>query len=290
MNITYEPKGRAKEFASLAAFALIILLNGSIFPGTSVSGQIYKWVDENGVAHFTDCPNVSTLKNCDVEVVRVPDYEKTPPLTEQHIQEKAAKEVKEKGEEQSLKQQQAVKSKHREQGEEPQKQVTAAQMKIRKKKEIKNKQPNKQQSGSKSVIQYKHTAKKSRKPVQLLNTQQRLPSRSLNEYEKKRKEIKKYNDRGGQYNTRLQKEYEKQKRAYEKKQKEIEQYNAQVREHNTQLQKGRGNKGPFPTRHKQYQGSMRKPYLGDDDPHRPYYRRHPAARGRGNKGPFSTQR
>lgn len=280
MNIIYKPKGRDREFASLAAFALIILLNGTIFPGTSLSGQIYKWVDENGVVHFTDSTNVSTLKKCDVEVVRVPDYEKTPPLTEQHIQEKAAKKVKEKGEGQSLKQHQATKSKDREQGEEPQKQALTS----RRKKEIKNKQPIKQQPGSTSGMQYKHTVKKSRKPVQLLNTQQRPSNPSLSEYERKRKKIKKYNDRVREHNTRLQKEYEKQKRAHEKevkeyrkRQKEIEEYNAQV-EHNAQLQKGRRNKGPFPMTREQSRGSMQKPYLGDDDPHRPYYRRHPAAR------------
>ena len=73
-------------------------------------------------------------------------------------------------------------------------------------------------------------------------------------------------------------EYERRQKEYEKKRKEVEEYNAWVREQNARNAQLREEYEKQLSR-KTYRS--RKPYLGDDDPNKPYYRRHPAERGWG---------
>lgn len=78
----------------------------------------------------------------------------------------------------------------------------------------------------------------------------------------------------------IKKENEAKRQEYEKKQKEVEQYNAQVEEYNNAQQNKDVKSQSFFGKPKQdrvkYEG--RHPYLGKDDPNKPYYQRHPAAR------------
>lgn len=74
-------------------------------------------------------------------------------------------------------------------------------------------------------------------------------------------------------------DYEKRLKEYKKNKREVEEYNTWVSEQNAQKYKGSMpsifNRG----RQKKSGGySMRKPYLGDEDPLRPFLQRHPAAR------------
>ncbi|MCK4787678.1 MAG: hypothetical protein KAV87_28245, partial [Desulfobacteraceae bacterium] len=107
-----------------------------------------------------------------------------------------------------------------------------------------------------------------------------------NEPDKRRQRIQQYNTRAIKDYARMLKEYKSAKRDYEKRLKEykknkreVEKYNTWVSEQNAQKYEGRipstFNRG----RQKESGGySMRKPYLGDEDPLRPFYQRHPAAR------------
>jgi len=70
---------------------------------TSFSAQLYKWVDENGVVHFTDhISDKSIIKNYDVEVRRSPEYvEPTLPADKKEDQiERKAKETDKEAKEQ----------------------------------------------------------------------------------------------------------------------------------------------------------------------------------------------
>jgi hypothetical protein len=106
-------------------------------------------------------------------------------------------------------------------------------------------------------------------------------------YERNTKDIKRPNNEVRRYNENLKKDYDRKQKEYrskvkeyEKKRREVEAYNAQVEEHNAQLRKD-SQVSPFPThRPQQSRGgySNRKPYLGKDDPNRPYLERHPASR------------
>ena len=53
--------------------------------GTSFSGEIYKWIDENGIMHFTDSLNdKSIIEKHNVEMITVKDYQEIPaPASEQ---------------------------------------------------------------------------------------------------------------------------------------------------------------------------------------------------------------
>ena len=81
-------------------------------------------------------------------------------------------------------------------------------------------------------------------------------------------------------------EYESAKRDYEKSLKEYKKNKREVEEYNTWVseQNARKYKGSIPSifnrgrQKKSGRYSMRKPYLGDEDPLRPFYQRHPAAR------------
>ena len=106
----------------LVLYALIILIHSCVLVGTSFSGQMYKWVDENGVVHFTDSPSVSTLSNSNSEAIAVPDYEKAPQPT------RVSKEEKDSEGEWSLRQKQGTKSTHCKQGKGRQNQRTAAEI------------------------------------------------------------------------------------------------------------------------------------------------------------------
>lgn len=90
-------------------------------------------------------------------------------------------------------------------------------------------------------------------------------------------------------NERIQQENEARRREYEKARKKVESHNAQVREYNAQLNNN-GNKPDFIPKSPPSAGMFpkspppktndngRKPYLGDDDPNRSYFERHPLSR------------
>ncbi|MFH1935438.1 MAG: DUF4124 domain-containing protein [Pseudomonadota bacterium] len=239
--------------------ALIITLFGFFtHAGTSFSGQLYKWIDENGVVHFTDhISDKSVIRNYDVEVRRSPDYvEPTLPADKEEDQiERKAKEIDKEAEEQE-KNYEAHKAQ-----ELPYSGKSTGL--------IRRQEP--QPEGTNKTSSY---SKPSSKGIRIIPKS----TRSKNKPDKMQRKIQKYNAQARKHNTQTLNEYESAKRdyekrlkEYEKKKREVEEYNAWVDEQNAQKYKG--------SRPEDSGGySMRKPYLGDEDPHRPFYQRHPAAR------------
>jgi hypothetical protein len=91
----------------LASYMLFLIL--CAHQGTSFSGVIYKWVDENGVAHFTDSLNdKSVIEKHDVEIITIKDNaESIVPISKQT----EPKPKKEKGSEQPIKGKETLKDK-----------------------------------------------------------------------------------------------------------------------------------------------------------------------------------
>ena len=234
--------------------ALIITLFGFFtLVGTSFSGQLYKWVDENGVVHFTDhMSDKSVIKNYDVEVRRNPEYvEPTLPADKEIDQAvKEAKEIDKEAEEQE---------KNYEAHKAQELPSSGESTRLIRRQEPQPEATNKTSSYS----------KQSSKGIRIIPKS----TRSKNKPDKMQRKIQKYNTRAIKHNARMLKEYESAKRDYEKRLKEyeknkreVEEYNAWVSERNTQKHKGSipniFNRG----RQKESGGgSMRKPYL-DPEP------------------------
>ena len=233
---------------------------------TSFSGQLYKWVDENGVVHFTDyISDKSVIKNYDVEVRRNPEYvEPTlPPDKEEYKIERKAKEIDKEAEEQEKNYEAHMVQELPSSGK-----STGL---------IRRQEP--QPEATKKTSSY---SKSSSKGIRISPKS----TRSKSKPDKRRQGIQQYNTRAIKHNARMLKEYESAKRDYEKRLKEYEKNKREVEEYNTWVseQNAQKYKGNIPSifnrgRQKESGGySMRKPYLGDEDPNRPFYQRHPAAR------------
>lgn len=247
--------------------ALIITLFGFFtHAGKSFSGQLYKWVDDNGVVHFTDhIIDKSVIKNYDVEVRRNPEYvEPTLPADKEIDQvERDAKEIDKEAEEQETNHET-----HKAQELPSSGKSTGL---------IRRQEP--QLEATKKTSSY---SKPSSKGIRISPKS----TRSKNKPDKRRQEIQQYNTRAIKHNTRMLKEYESAKRDYEKRLKEYKKNKREVEEYNTWVseQNAQKYKGSMPSifnrgRQKKSGGySMRKPYLGDEDPLRPFLQRHPAAR------------
>ena len=65
---------------TLTAILLTLVL---FFPASQVSADMYKWVDENGVTHFSDTPPISGQK---VKTIKTPDYQETSPKPAQQAE------------------------------------------------------------------------------------------------------------------------------------------------------------------------------------------------------------
>jgi len=247
--------------------ALIITLFGfSTHAGTSFSAQLYKWVDENGVVHFTDhISDKSVIKNFDVEVRRSPEYvQPTLPADKEEYQiEREVKEIDKEAEE------------HEKNYEAHKVQELPSSGKSTGL--IRRQEP--QPEATKKTTSY---SMPSSKGIRISPKS----TRSKNKPDKRRQGIQQYNTRAIKHNARMLKEYESAKRDYEKRLKEYEKNKREVEEYNAWVdgQNAQKHKGSIPNifnrgRQKESGGdSMRKPYLGDEDPHRPYLQRHPAAR------------
>ena len=76
-----------KPLKILCVFILIVVFSTTVFVGMSFSKQIYRWVDENGVVHFSNCPDSLPISNdCKVGTMWGSDYV-LPPLTKEHIRD-----------------------------------------------------------------------------------------------------------------------------------------------------------------------------------------------------------
>ena len=53
----------------LLVISLVVLINRFLALGKSSSGEIYNWVDENGVIHITDSPTNREMEKYDVETI-----------------------------------------------------------------------------------------------------------------------------------------------------------------------------------------------------------------------------
>ena len=78
--------------------------------------------------------------------------------------------------------------------------------------------------------------------------------------------------------ARMQEEYEAAKRDYEKKCREVEAYNAEVAAHNAEVEAHNAQLQKEREQQSRSGIEFRKPYLGESDPNRPFYERHPAER------------
>ena len=247
--------------------ALIITLFGFFtHAGTSLSGQLYKWVDENGVVHFTDyISDKSVIKNYDVEVRRNPEYvEPTlPPDKEEYKIERKATEIDKEAEEQEKNYEAHMVQELPSSGK-----STGL---------IRRQEP--QPEATKKTSSY---SKSSSKGIRISPKS----TRSKNKPGKRRQGIQQYNTRAIKHNGRMLKEYESATRDYEKRLKEyaknkreVEEYNTWVSEQNAQKYKGSTPSIFNQGRQKESGGdSMRKPYLDYEDQHWPYLHRHPATR------------
>ena len=117
-----------------------------------------------------------------------------------------------------------------------------------------------------NVIQSKHDNKiKNRNRVIREENQRRLK-----EHKAKSREIEKRNTQIRRANERKLKEYNRKVEEVRKQNAEVREHNRAVTEQNARIRKKNSN---------QNRSSSRKPYLGDNDPNRPYHERHPAERG-----------
>ena len=103
-------------------------------------------------------------------------------------------------------------------------------------------------------------------------------------YQKNQREVEEHNARLREQNASNQQEYEKAKKGYENKRREVDAHNAKVKKHNERVRahnaRVREKNARIRSERKSSRSRIefRKPYLGNDDPNRPYYQRHPASR------------
>ena len=74
-----------KPLKILCVFTLTVAFSTTVFIGMSFSEQIYRWVDENGIVHFSNHPVSLPMSNdCKVEIMHGSDHV-VPPITKEHI-------------------------------------------------------------------------------------------------------------------------------------------------------------------------------------------------------------
>ncbi len=60
----------------LKALTAILIMIVLFFPDHQATADMYKWVDQNGIVHFSDTPPVSGQK---IKTIKTPDYPETGP-------------------------------------------------------------------------------------------------------------------------------------------------------------------------------------------------------------------
>jgi len=242
-------------------FFIICIFIPSLSSTLSFPGEIYRWVDEKGIVHFSDSPiDKSKLESYGTETIHAFDYVEDVTQANEEIEEKAYK---------------------KEQPQKTQSTKIKESIKPNKKYDINTKGNNtyvkKRKSRSKSLNKLSRSYN--------ATTNRTFSRRTYKGYDKKQRQIDDNNIKIRKRNEQIQRENEARRQEYEKERKKVERHNAQVKEYNAQLNNDVESQGPFMKREpKRVKYRGRKPYLGKDDPNRPFYQRHPLARGSRSRG------
>jgi len=212
----------------------------------SFPGEIYRWVDEKGIVHFSDSPiDKSKFGSYGTEIMQAFDYVEDTTQASEVIEKKAYK---------------------KEQPQKTQSTKIEESIKPKKKYDINTK-------GNNTYVKKRKSQNRS------LNKLSRSYNATTNRTDKKQLHIDDYNANIRKRNEQIQREYEARRQAYEIERKKVEKHNAQVKEYNSQLNNDVESQGYFmKTEPKRVKYKGRKPYLGKDDPNKPFYQRHPLSR------------
>jgi len=242
----------------LCAFILFYLVIGC--PPTSVYADLYMWIDENGIKHFSN-----TALNDKGKSIRQEEEIKFDEAKYQEIleQQKAHEE------------QQAAEKAMREEKEFKEREIQAVKKLEKTTKEEKDVREKEKQAVKKLEAKINKTEEGGyQNSSSFVVVQTPIGSNSS-----ARIENNPHTQKSGENNSKSTLENQKRKE-YEEEVKRVEKYNKEVAEYNSQQ-----NKGITPFNVKKDQNhvktggiNFRKPYLGKDDPNRSYFERHPLAR------------
>lgn len=247
---------------------------------TALCGQIYKWVDKDGVTHFTDSlTDSSVIENYDVEYRYVKDNDEVAPPDEKEEDETNRNQESIDQQRESLPNQEIPPSPKATNSAEVKQstRINSGHVQEERTVIINSGRIIRRTSRARSVVfrkavpnlvKSKRTYPKVRNP-NILEMQRQNALKKQRDVQRLQKE---HRAKVEAYNKKL-KEY---KAAYEREKRKVDRYNAMVDEYNAGISESKKKAQP--------RGgySMRKPYLGDQDPNRSYHERHPAQRGWGN--------
>jgi len=274
------------EAAILRAVYVFILLSAISFarPDASYSGTIYKWVDENGVTHFSDTiTERAILEKEEVEVRIVPEDPGDSDLSEslepsQPSDEATTDDIKngnstsEPNDTEAGKGPPGAPKISSESAGSVDKQQSSENKKAVKKPSFRN--------GALKIIEFRAGPRFRKRGARVKwvvrgvgAEASRLKKSSATRRHRAKIESPKSRSPATDTRQRVQeKRAEMERRSLRK--------NSKIRETGSSIVQTNRSRGGIGFQRETTGYSQRKPYLGSDDPHRPAYRRHPAARGR----------
>ena len=273
----------------LCAFILFYLVIGC--HPTSVYADLFMWIDENGIKHFSNTATNDEGKNIrQEEEIKFDEAKYQESLEQQKALEEQQDAEKDMREEKEFKEREIQAVNKLEKAIREEKDIREKEIRAINKLEEKIKQTKEARYHNSSSFEVVHTPRDGKSSARFENnphTQKSgennsntaLENRKRKEYEEEVQRVNKYNKEVAENNSKTTLENQKRKE-YEEEVQRVNKYNKEVDEYNSQQNKG---VSPFNVKKDQNQDktggiNFRKPYLGKQDPNRSYFERHPLGR------------